>query len=76
MSNEIAHVPRYNDTIGNRRGAIGRLLQIYFEAFPSRQTYIRSDFKTLKIANNLNDVFVAKMICAVYNILHMWAFSG
>jgi hypothetical protein len=62
--------------IGNRRRALDWLLQIYFKAPPSGQTYIRSDFKTLKIANNLNYTFLEMTICVVYNILHMLAFSG
>ena len=50
--------------------------QIYSKAPPSGQNYFRSEFETVKIANNLNYVFVAKMICTVYNIPHTLAFSG
>jgi hypothetical protein len=52
------------------------LPQIYFESPASGQNYFRSDFETVKIANNSNEVIVAKMICTVYIILHMLASSG
>jgi hypothetical protein len=41
------------------------------QSFPSGQYYFWSNFGTVKIANNLNYVFMAKMIFTVYIILHM-----
>jgi hypothetical protein len=61
--------------IVNRRRAIDWLPRIYSEPPPSDQNYFRSDFENVKIVNDLNFMVVAKMICTVYDILHMLAFN-
>jgi hypothetical protein len=59
----------------NRLRDIDWLPQIYSKAPPSGKT-TSSPILKLEIANNLNYTFVVQMICTVYNILHMLAFSG